>query len=118
MGSSLGGHYANHLAEKYGLPAVLVNPAVVERLDLALFVGEHANFHTDERFVFTAEHAAQLLAQVRRPTPGRYWLLLEEGDEVLDYRQAAGFLRRMPANRAAGRRSQLHAISRIRTATH
>ena len=91
MGSSLGGHYANYLAEKYGLPAVLVNPAVVERLDLALFVGEHANFHTDERFVFTAEHAAQLLAQVRRPTPERYWLLLEEGDEVLDCRQAQAF---------------------------
>ncbi len=91
VGSSLGGHYANHLAERYALPAVLVNPAVIERLDLSLFLGEHANFHTAERFVFTAGHAAQLLAQVRRPTPERYWLLLEEGDEVLDYRQAQAF---------------------------
>ena len=91
VGSSLGGHYANYLAERYALPAVLVNPAVIERLDLSLFLGEHANFHTAERFVFTARHAAQLLAQVRRPTPERYWLLLEEGDEVLDYRQAQAF---------------------------
>lgn len=91
VGSSLGGHYANHLAEKYGLNAVLINPAVVDRLDLALFVGEHANFHSGETFVFTESHAVQLKAQVRRPTVGRYWLLAEAGDEVLDYRQAIDF---------------------------
>ena len=91
VGSSLGGHYANHLAEKYGLDAVLINPAVVAALDPALFLGEHANFHTAERFVFSAAHAAQLQAQVSPPTPARYWLLLEDGDEVLDYRQAQAF---------------------------
>lgn len=91
IGSSLGGHYANHLAEKHGLKAVLINPAVVDRLDLSLFVGDHANFHSGDAFTFTAEYAAQLEAQVRRPTPGRYWLLAEEGDEVLDYRQAVDF---------------------------
>ena len=41
--------------------------------------------------VFTPEHAAQLRAQVAPPTPGRYWLLLEEGDEVLDWRQARDY---------------------------
>ena len=91
VGSSLGGHYANHLAEKHGQQAVLINPAAVDRLDLAGFVGEHANFHSGEKFVFTEAHAAQLKAQVARPTPERYWLLLEEGDEVLDCRQAQAF---------------------------
>lgn len=91
VGSSLGGHYANHLAEKHGLNAVLINPATVNRIILANFEGDHANFHTGERFTFTAEHSAQLRAQVSAPTPGRYWLLLEEGDEVLDYRQAQAF---------------------------
>ncbi|MBP5985653.1 MAG: alpha/beta fold hydrolase [Azonexus sp.] len=91
IGSSLGGHYANHLAEKHGLNAVLINPAVTAQLDLARFVGEHANFHNGERFTFTEAHAAQLTAQVRQPTPERYWLLVEEGDEVLDYRQAQAF---------------------------
>ena len=91
VGSSLGGHYANHLAEKHGLNAVLINPAAVDRLDAAKFVGEHENFHTGERFVFTEAHAVQLKAQVGKPTSGRYWLLLEEGDEVLDWRQAADF---------------------------
>lgn len=91
VGSSLGGHYANHLAEKYGLDAVLINPAAVDRLDLAKFVGEHVNFHSGERFVFSEAHAAQLQAQVAPPTPARYWLLLDEGDEVLDWRQARDF---------------------------
>ncbi len=91
VGSSLGGHYANHLAEKHGLDAVLINPAAVDRLNPAKFVGEHANFHTGERFAFSEAHAAQLKAQVSKPTPGRYWLLLEEGDEVLNWRQAADF---------------------------
>lgn len=91
IGSSLGGHYANHLAEKYGLNAVLINPAVTDRLDLTKFVGDHANFHSGESFTFTEAHAAQLKAQVTKPMPERYWLLLEEGDEVLDYRQAQAF---------------------------
>ncbi len=91
VGSSLGGHYANHLAEKYGLNAVLINPAAVDRINAAKFIGEHANFHTGGRFTFTAAHAAQLAAQVSQPTPGRYWLLTETGDEVLDWRLAADF---------------------------
>lgn len=88
IGSSLGGHYASHLAEKYGLNAVLINPAVVGAIDLGLFLGEHANFHSGERFSFTPAHAEQLLAQVLPPTRERYWLLVEEGDEVLDWRAA------------------------------
>jgi uncharacterized protein len=91
VGSSQGGHYANHLAEKYGLKAVLINPAVVTALDVGQFLGEHANFHSGERFVFSPLHAAQLQAQVSPPTPARYWLLLEAGDEVLDFRQAQAF---------------------------
>ena len=98
--SSLSGHYANFLAEKHGLNAILINPAVpqgdflrgaVDYLDLAKFVGEHTHFHSGEAFSFTEAHAAQLKAQVSRPSPGRYWLLLETGDEVLDYRQAQDF---------------------------
>lgn len=72
VGSSLGGHYANYLAEKHGLKAVLINPAAVHYLDAGKFIGEHANFHTGERFTFTAAHAAQLAAQVSKPTPSRY----------------------------------------------
>lgn len=100
IGSSLGGHYANFLAEKHDLKAILINPAVpqgdflwgaVDGVNLDKFIGEHHNFHTGEHFIFTQEHAAQLKTQVTPPTPARYWLLQESGDEVLDYRQARDF---------------------------
>lgn len=89
VGSSLGGLYATHLAEKHDLRAVLVNPAVLASLDPAEFIGEHELFYGDGRFTFTAEHAAQLAAlDPTRLTPERYLLLLESGDEVLDHRAA------------------------------
>lgn len=91
VGSSLGGHYASHLAEKYGLNALLINPATVGRIEVDKLVGEHVNFHSGERFCFTAEHAAQLRAQVLPPIASRYWLWLETGDEVLDYHDAQAF---------------------------
>ncbi|HRE17045.1 MAG TPA: YqiA/YcfP family alpha/beta fold hydrolase [Rhodocyclaceae bacterium] len=90
VGSSLGGHYATFLAEKHGLGAVLINPAIVDRLGPERFVGTHQHYHSGETFRFTGEHADQLAAQcVARPTVERYFLLLETADEVLDYRHAA-----------------------------
>lgn len=90
VGSSLGGHYASHLAEKHDLRAVLINPAMIASLAPERFVGTHRQYHGDASFQFTQAHAAQLAAQcIRRPTLERYFLLLETGDEVLDYRQAA-----------------------------
>lgn len=91
VGSSLGGHYASYLAARHGLRAVLINPAAVDRLDAGKFVGEHRYLHGEGSFVFTPEHAAQLRAQVVPPPRAALWLLLETGDEVLDYRQAQAF---------------------------
>ena len=89
LGSSLGGFYATWLAERHGLRAVLVNPAVLAHLSLADYVGPQTNLYTGEEFQFTREHVAQLQAmEVADLRPERYWLLVEEGDEVLDYRQA------------------------------
>ena len=89
VGSSLGGYYATWLAERHGLRAVLINPAVLAHLSLADYVGTQTNLYTGEEFQFTREHVAQLQAmEVADLRPERYWLLVEEGDEVLDYRQA------------------------------
>lgn len=90
IGSSLGGYYATWLAEKYGVKAVLINPAVVAPLSLQEYVGAQTNLYTGERFDFTLDHIAQLRAlEVPRITrPERYWLMVETGDEVLDYRHA------------------------------
>ncbi|RLJ68411.1 YqiA/YcfP family alpha/beta fold hydrolase [Sulfurisoma sediminicola] len=90
VGSSLGGYYATYLAEKHGLRAVLVNPAVVAHISLEKFVGPQQNLYSGERFDFTREHIAELraLEVARLSRPENLWLLVEAGDEVLDYRQA------------------------------
>lgn len=90
VGSSLGGYYATHLAERFGLPAVLVNPAVVAHISLEKYIGPQRWLYTGEAFEFTREHIEQLRAihHAVLGRPERYWLLAEEGDETLDYRHA------------------------------
>ena len=89
VGSSLGGYYATWLAEKHALPAALINPAVVAPLSLEAYVGPQTSLYGGEPFEFTHAHIAALRKmEVPAITPERYWLLAEEGDEVLDYRLA------------------------------
>ena len=90
VGSSLGGYYATHLAETFGLRAVLVNPAVVAHIQLEKYLGPQRWLYTDEAFDFTRQHIDELRA-IHHQTltrPERYWLLAETGDETLDYRHA------------------------------
>lgn len=90
VGSSLGGYYATHLAEKHGLKAVLINPAVLAPLSLSAYIGTQNHMYSGESFEFTAAHIDELRA-IEAPAithPDRYWLLVETGDEVLDYRHA------------------------------
>ncbi|NTV10113.1 MAG: esterase [Zoogloea sp.] len=90
VGSSLGGYYATWLAEKHGLKAVLVNPAVVAPLSLERYLGPQTHLYTGETFDFTPQHIAELrdLEVPAITRPARYWLMVETGDEVLDYRHA------------------------------
>jgi predicted esterase YcpF (UPF0227 family) len=89
VGSSLGGFYATYLAEKHDLSAALINPAVVAPISLSRYIGVQTNFYTGERFDFTAAHIDELRAlEVPAISPERYLLLVETGDEVLDYRHA------------------------------
>lgn len=89
VGSSLGGYYATYLAEKHRLKAALLNPAVRPYELLKDNLGPQQNFHTGERYEFTAQHVDELRAlDVGANTPGRYLLIVATGDEVLDYRAA------------------------------
>ena len=90
VGSSLGGFYATVLAERHRLRAAVVNPAVVAPLSLEAYVGMQDNLYTGEHFEFTHGHIDELRA-IEVPTitrPRRFWLMVEIGDEVLDYRHA------------------------------
>lgn len=93
VGSSLGGYYATSAAERLGARAVLVNPAVRPWEDLRPWLGMQVNLHTGESFEVTNAHFARLLAlRVPRITrPERYLLLVQAGDEILDYREAVRY---------------------------
>ncbi|MGF6273492.1 putative esterase YcpF (UPF0227 family) [Massilia sp. UYP11] len=88
VGSSLGGFYACWLAERLGVRAVVVNPAVDPTRNLEQHVGLTTAWHSDEPFEFRQEYVGELQAlRVARITrPERYFLLAATGDEVLDYR--------------------------------
>lgn len=89
VGSSLGGFYATHLAEKYDLRAVLLNPAVRPQHELEAYLGPQRNLYTGATWELTAAHIAQWRAlDVARVQPERYLLIVETGDAVLDHRVA------------------------------
>lgn len=78
------------LAERHGLQAVLVNPGVLAPLTLSDYLGTQTHMYTGEPFDFTPAHIDALRA-INVPAitrPERYWLMVETGDEVLDYRAA------------------------------
>jgi len=93
VGSSLGGFYATVMAERLGCRAALLNPAVHPHRHFDRYLGPQKNMYTGEEFVLTQEHVGELRAldpgAITRP--GRYWLFVETGDIVLDYREAVDF---------------------------
>jgi uncharacterized protein len=93
VGSSLGGYYATALAERHGCGAVLINPAIRPYDDLRQYLGHNRNLYTGDEYEITPAHFDELRAlRVGHSTrPERYWLLVQTGDEVLDYRQAVAF---------------------------
>ena len=89
VGSSLGGFYATWLAEKHGLRAVLINPAIDPHVGLRAYLGAQRPFHGGEGYELTERHLSEWQALVvTKVHPERYLLLVETGDEVLDYRSA------------------------------
>ena len=95
VGSSLGGYYATHLAERHGLKAVLINPAVNPHELFDGFVGTQQNFYTGQTWELTHDHV-HALAELQVPAPQdsqRYQVWLQTGDETLDYRRAEAFYR-------------------------
>jgi len=94
VGSSLGGLYATHLAEEHDARAVLINPAIDPHVGLRAYLGEQKNLHTGEPYRLTEAHLRGWKALVpARITPARYLLIVETGDEVLDYRKAVAYYR-------------------------
>ena len=105
LGSSLGGYYATWLSEKYNAPAVLINPAVRPWEYMENSVPSlQTNYHTGQQYELTADHVRSLttyeVSAISRPE--RLLVLLQTGDEVLDYRRAEEKYRACRQVREAG----------------
>ena len=90
VGSSLGGYYATYLAEKYNGTAVLINPSVKPYETLKAHLGENKFYFDEGCWEFDESHIEQLKQMdVSEITAAeRYLVLLQTGDETLDYREA------------------------------
>jgi len=90
VGSSLGGYYATYLAEKYSGSAALINPSVKPYETLRAYLGENKFYFDEGVWEFDETHIRQLeVMKVGDITEAeRYLVLLQTGDETLDYREA------------------------------
>ena len=95
IGSSMGGYYAAYLCQHIdGLRAVMINPAVKLADKLAQFRGQvQKNYHTEEEYLFGQKHLDEFAALdvPKLRDPARCLLMVQTGDEVLDYREAVAY---------------------------
>ena len=89
MGSSLGGYLATKAAHQYQVKVLLINPAV-SPWDLLSYAGLQEHPYTSESYLIDETYLKQLKALdvAYSGTPEQCWVLLQEDDEVLDYREA------------------------------
>jgi len=94
IGSSLGGFYATYIAEKHGMKAILINPSTQPWETLASYTGWQERFCDEEVFEFKPIYLEQLKMLQTAPKQGKYLLLLQSEDEVLDYTKAQSLYNR------------------------
>ena len=89
VGSSLGDYYSVFLAETLNLKASMINPAVWAYKIFENDRGENENPNTSEKYFIDQDWVDSLEEIfVENPTPNRYLVLLQTGDETLDYKYA------------------------------
>ena len=94
MGSSLGGYYALCMAKKFDLPAVLINPSMHPYETLNRFVGfEQKNYSKKGVVVYKKSYIDQLKSfSFKDVDQSQILLMLQTGDESLDYKKALNAL--------------------------
>lgn len=93
IGSSLGGFLATCIAEQLGCRACLINPAVAPHKVLHQHLGRYYHPVLQQHYDVSAEQMSileQLMPKALKQ-PENYLLLLQSGDEVLDYRLALDY---------------------------
>jgi predicted esterase YcpF (UPF0227 family) len=89
IGSSLGGYFSTYLSELYQSKAVLINPAVKPFELLIDYLGEQTNPYTQE-FYLVEQHFIEALGKIEQKiiSKNNYLVMVQTGDEVLDYQEA------------------------------
>lgn len=98
VGSSMGGFWSTWLAERYGLPAVLINPAMHPSRFMPDYLGQVLKPYSGEDIEYRltpsdVDTMRRLESELSPDLSGRYWLLAQRGDETLDCRDAESFYR-------------------------
>ncbi len=92
IGSSLGGFWATFLQEsKYVNKSVLINPAVSPQSRFSEFVGKPlSSYYSDEVYTLGQEDLRMLIECDKSALScvNDLWLMVQTGDEVLDYKLA------------------------------
>jgi uncharacterized protein len=93
IGSSMGGFFALYLAQRFDLKAVLINPAIHSHMTLEKYKGRVANFFDGSDFSWEDGHLKMLEAyHLREFKRGNFLLLVQKGDDILDYQEAVSLL--------------------------
>ncbi|RLL54324.1 hypothetical protein D8Y20_03360 [Mariprofundus sp. EBB-1] len=90
IGTSLGGFFAAYYGAKFAWPTVLINPLADVNDLTSHALGEYKNYYTDETFIMDQSDADclhQMSAEMQEPSAPSL-LLLDRGDDVLDYNKA------------------------------
>ena len=93
IGSSLGGFYSIYLADKYNLKATLINPSVNPDDTLQVAMPRALNYYDLSYFDWNDDYLKMF--KKYKITPNNhdiYLILLQKGDETLDYKEALNLL--------------------------
>ena len=82
-----------NFSTKLKTKSVLINPAIPPLRDFEMYLGENENYSTGEKFIITQED----IRYIRKVSYKKYanaentYVLLESGDEVLNYKETAKY---------------------------
>lgn len=94
VGTSLGGFWANKFAQKFGLPVVLVNPALNPAETTKQFIGENKNFSTGKVVYYTKENAEVYKKYMDKINPEtKRTTILSINDKIINYKFAEKILK-------------------------
>ena len=95
MGSSLGGYYALYFAQLYKTKSVVINPAIPPLKDFEIHLGKNENYATGNKFTISKNDISYIRSLHHKTIldPSNHLIILESGDEILDYIETVSYFK-------------------------